>query len=430
MSSLQKADVPFRPRLGPEDVIRLLKEKWGIPNGGNENQVHIKELPSYDDLNFLCRLPERVSKVDGAQDSSGAPEESSTSFVFKATKLHTRDRLEMQHAVMKRLETAGLPVAQVVPSLEGRETEEVEDPSDFSPHTLCRVMTYLEGDIRDLCARKGPEFFQEVGRVCGNVCRALQGFSHPASNWDWEWNTAAALKTGESLVECEPNPKRRQIARHFLALFRTYVQIPMEDARAKETAEGGQNGHSSISDKEQVMRTGVIHSDLNDTNLIWRGESVSGILDFGDAIHSFICFETANAAAYALMGQAEYCDPGKVQQESRKESIEQNKERGTVSALTLLQNATTLFESSHREFPLSTTELRTLFAATAIRILISVLFSAKYQASNPEDEYVKHTYEPGWTVLEELATIDGEFAVAFVRETLHANIGPLGKLVA
>merc|ERR1719221_1034938 len=50
----------------------------------------------------------------------------------------------------------------------------------------------------------------------------------------------------------------------------------------------------------------IIHSDLNDTNLLWsirEGGEIVGILDFGDAIYNCSAFDPGIAAGYYCLGQ-------------------------------------------------------------------------------------------------------------------------------
>jgi Ser/Thr protein kinase RdoA (MazF antagonist) len=62
--------------------------------------------------------------------------------------------------------------------------------------------------------------------------------------------------------------------------------------------------------KLATLRTSVIHSDGNDYNVLvspygrW-GNRVSGLIDFGDMVHSHTVNELAIACAYALMGKTD-----------------------------------------------------------------------------------------------------------------------------
>src|SRR5204863_512689 len=51
------------------------------------------------------------------------------------------------------------------------------------------------------------------------------------------------------------------------------------------------------------LRQSVIHNDANDNNVLVSedGESISGLLDLGDAVHSITVNELAVAAAYAAL---------------------------------------------------------------------------------------------------------------------------------
>ncbi len=55
----------------------------------------------------------------------------------------------------------------------------------------------------------------------------------------------------------------------------------------------------------ESLRHSVIHSDANDHNLlvseVGGAPHVSGLIDFGDLVHSITVADPANAAAYAML---------------------------------------------------------------------------------------------------------------------------------
>ena len=51
------------------------------------------------------------------------------------------------------------------------------------------------------------------------------------------------------------------------------------------------------------LRQGVIHGDANDHNVLAEPDRMTGLLDFGDMVHSAIVCDLAVALAYAMLGE-------------------------------------------------------------------------------------------------------------------------------
>jgi Ser/Thr protein kinase RdoA (MazF antagonist) len=51
------------------------------------------------------------------------------------------------------------------------------------------------------------------------------------------------------------------------------------------------------------LRHGVIHGDANDHNVLAERDRMTGLLDFGDMVHTAIVCELAVALAYAMLGE-------------------------------------------------------------------------------------------------------------------------------
>ena len=51
------------------------------------------------------------------------------------------------------------------------------------------------------------------------------------------------------------------------------------------------------------LRPGVIHGDANDHNVLAQRDRMTGLLDFGDMVHSAIVCDLAVALAYAMLGE-------------------------------------------------------------------------------------------------------------------------------
>merc|ERR1712032_1187903 len=117
----------------------------------------------------------------------------------------------------------------------------------------------------------------------------------------------------------------------------------------------------------------------------------SGILDFGDSIYSCTVFEPAVAAGYYSLGQE---DP-------------------MLVLCSVLQGYTRAAPGK-----LSRQELEAYFQVARGRVLLSVAFAAENSILEPDNEYLAHTSEPGWAVLEKLSKLDTVAALSTLSDAI------------
>ncbi len=143
------------------------------------------------------------------------------------------------------------------------------------------------------------------------------------------------------------------------------------------------------------LRRSVIHNDANDYNVIVGGgddfysrdQSVVGIIDFGDLVHSWTVADLAIAIAYAILDKP---DP--------------------------LPAAAHVVRGYHAEHPLTETELAALFGLVRMRLCVSVCLAALQQRQRPDDPYLTISQAPIRNTLPRLAAIHSRFAEAAFRE--------------
>jgi 4-aminobutyrate aminotransferase-like enzyme len=134
------------------------------------------------------------------------------------------------------------------------------------------------------------------------------------------------------------------------------------------------------------LRRGVVHHDANDYNVLVgpasaRGREITGLLDFGDMLETWIVAEPAVAAAYAMLGQ-----------------------RNPLAA------AARLVAGYHAAHPLTDAELDVLFHLMRARLAVSVALSAHRRVAEPENEYLTISEAPAWEALERLASVSPRLA--------------------
>ncbi|HDS1706408.1 aminotransferase class III-fold pyridoxal phosphate-dependent enzyme [Pseudomonas putida] len=215
-------------------------------------------------------------------------------------------------------------------------------------------------------ARRSLALMRNFGQALGELDRALQGFMHPGAVRDLDWDLRHAARS-RSRLHCIKDPDRRAVAERFIARFEQTVQPELASLRAQ-----------------------VIHNDANDWNILVDAETagnVTGFIDFGDAVHTVLIAEVAIASAYAILDMD---DP--------------------------IGAAAALVAGFHEKYPLQAQELDVLFNLIAMRLVISVTFSASRQDQTDDNPYLAISEAPAWRLLEQLDSMNPRLATGILRK--------------
>lgn len=215
-------------------------------------------------------------------------------------------------------------------------------------------------------ARSSLALMRNFGQALGELDRALQGFMHPGAVRDLDWDLRHAARS-RSRLHCIKDPDRRAVAERFIARFEQTVQPELASLRAQ-----------------------VIHNDANDWNILVDAETagnVTGFIDFGDAVHTVLIAEVAIASAYAILDMD---DP--------------------------IGAAAALVAGFHEKYPLQAQELDVLFNLIAMRLVISVTFSASRQDQTDDNPYLAISEAPAWRLLEQLDSMNPRLATGILRK--------------
>ena len=118
------------------------------------------------------------------------------------------------------------------------------------------------------------------------------------------------------------------------------------------------------------LRKSTIHNDVNNWNILFIGNDVSGVIDFGDISYSHLINELAISISYTCF----------------------NKENPLEWAIALL-------ESYNHIFPLEKKEIEVLYYTIAMRLCISISNSNHYQKLFPENKYISISQKPAIELL-------------------------------
>jgi len=320
-----------KPALSTQSAERMAKALYGL-------EVTAQPLAGELDQNFLLT------------DQAGAQ------YVLKVANPEVgQASLDLQNQALDHLQrnATGYAFPRVVPTLEGEPLAQVHEPT--GSHWV-RLLTFLPG-VRWADVIPSFTLLRKLGVLMGTVDKTLATFSHPATHRYWPWDLKHAnvlIRQSLPLLECA---QHRALVERFLASFETRV-LPLLSR----------------------LRTGVIHNDANDHNVLLDSKDPNklvGLIDFGDMVHSALVFEPAVACAYALLGSA---DP--------------------------LEAMCEVVVGYHQVNPLTEDEFEVLFPCICVRLSLSVCMSAAAKHEHSLDEYLSVSEQPAWDALEKLDGMD------------------------
>jgi 4-aminobutyrate aminotransferase-like enzyme/Ser/Thr protein kinase RdoA (MazF antagonist) len=332
-------------------VRRLVRQLWG------EDVAACKPLVGELDQNIRVESP------------SGRPS------VLKVMHPgYSEAHLDLQARALERIAEVApdLPVPRVL------RTERGELFGQAAGHLVWRI-SWLPGARLEGVRPRHPALLQEVGHTLGAIQRALEGLEHPAAHRHHDWDLARAGPILERHAVI-PTPARRG-----------WVAAAAEAYRA------------DVEPELSSLPSGLVHGDANDYNVLVdlpeaRHEvprKLTGILDFGDMVHTARVCDVAIAAAYALMGEE---DPV-----------------GAIADLAL---------GFHQVMPLSQRELRVLLPLVRTRLAVSVIRSTERRVDFPDHEYLTVSEAPAWDALERLAGVEDREALLRIRHHLGLEAVP------
>jgi hydroxylysine kinase len=220
-----------------------------------------------------------VQRLGGEKDDNFVlTTEHGESYLVKIAHPHENPRVvSLQTSVLEYLSHAspGLPVQRVVRTLDGVSDAAVSEGPLAGRRV--RVTSYLEGTLLRTVGST-PALRREIGATAARLDEALKGFDHVGLRRSLLWDVGQAAKL-LPLLDGLPATDERRLLQGELDHFVTEV-LP----------------------RLRSLRTQAVHNDLSTDNLLVSpdGDSLAGILDFGDVIQTQLVNEVAIAASYQL----------------------------------------------------------------------------------------------------------------------------------
>jgi Ser/Thr protein kinase RdoA (MazF antagonist) len=264
------------------------------------------------------------------------------------------------------LHVAGLdpsvPVQAVMTARDGRAELALEVGG---ARRIVRLLGYRPGVPLHRATRTRRQM-RNVGGAVADLDRALRRFDHPAARHEIAWDIRHVRRL-EALLPHVSRPDELGLLRWFFRRFDDGFSARLGRARAQ-----------------------VIHNDANPHNLLVSSddpETVSGIIDFGDIVHTALVCEVAILASYHLSGGTDPFD-------------------GAAEAIA----------GYHERLPLEADEVDLIPDLTAARCLVTVAITEWRAPLNPHKrDYILKNTARAWDNLERLASVSEARARRFLR---------------
>ena len=236
------------PRLNTCDAIAITRRIFGID--GTATRFSTEKDDTF-----------RIDASDGAR------------YVLKVSNPgETAEELDLQVAAMRHVAAVApdLPVPRVLPSKDGRFVVPVASPPE--PDRTARLYSYLEGMPLDTLHASAVDHYA-IGEVLARLQRAMAGFRHPHEHRVLAWDVKH-LTNLTGLQAHITDPAHRTLIEEAFARF-TAIEPALRHCPAQ-----------------------VVHNDFNRSNIVANPGApnfVSGIIDFGDTVHTAVAIDVATA---------------------------------------------------------------------------------------------------------------------------------------
>ncbi|MFX0542256.1 phosphotransferase [Roseovarius sp. S4756] len=242
------------PEISLDMAADLARDLYGISGS-------IRPLSAEKDANFHIRLDtgeEALLKVTNAVEDRGVT--------------------DMQTAALMHLAKVdpSLPVQRICQTLTGAPSAIITGPNGDA-HVV-RLMTFLSGTVLS-SATPAPGLYPALGALLARLTLGLRGFFHPAAGHILQWDIKQAHRLRPMLDAVEDGALRARltaIVDHFDAEIAPHLPC---------------------------LRAQVVHNDFNPHNLLVdsaQATRATGIIDFGDMVHTPVACDLAVACSYQV----------------------------------------------------------------------------------------------------------------------------------
>lgn len=260
----------LKPNPTEEQVVQLLSllERTYLPN--NQTLNVLKVLESYDDKNYLVQATGGTTYVIKCHNGV-----ESQDFFDNGTD----SSIHYQNSLMDHLNEHGMVTSTPLHDVSGcggkatRASLNVVSEAHCPQDVVVRMLTFVPG--RPMCSLPSLpiESLLRAGQFLGTLDAKLDlmdSTKYKASQRYHAWDGKNTLDV-RKYTHCIDGEQRRDMVESILDAFK-----------------------HDIIDKDVEFRTGVLHADFNDANILVDQEmQISGVIDFGDSVCRYvqrICF--------------------------------------------------------------------------------------------------------------------------------------------
>ena len=332
------------PRFSTDSAARIARQLYGI-------DATALSLTSERDQNFLLTTAageRRILKIANA--------------------LERPELLEAQQAAMAHVAPQLTACPRPLPTLSGDVV--ARTPGDDGRTHLVWSITHVPGVPLGAVRHRGRGLLEDFGRTIAALDCALADFDHPAIHRDFHWDLANAHSVIDEHRSLVADPELGRAIDTIVQRFDVHVR-PLVDGLPRR----------------------AIHSDLNEYNILVTGSlasaegvRVTGIVDFGDIVHSFGIGDLAIAGAYMML---DVDDP--------------------LAALADLTHGYASVSMPRAD------ELQALFGLSAMRLAVSACLAAHQRRLRPDNEYLDVSQAAIRRTLPVLASLPFGLATAALR---------------
>ncbi|MBS0010460.1 MAG: aminotransferase class III-fold pyridoxal phosphate-dependent enzyme, partial [Bacteroidales bacterium] len=267
------------------------------------------------------------------------------------------------------LASGGNPVPEIIPSLNGELVPLFSDENDSDKY-MVMLESRIDGVPWARLKHHPGGITESVGVALARTDRLLAGYSEPLFERELIWD----IRNAPEIISSR------------LPLLKEVSQISF----CQETLD---LWDEMVKPFDSEIRKSIIYNDANDYNIIVKpgGEgdlpSLSGFVDFGDALYSYTIADLAIAIAYLILDRD---DP--------------------------LAVAIEVVKGYNSVFPLQPLEADILLVLVRARLSMSISIAAAQRQERPDDEYLTVSQLPIERTLSAIEAVNTDLAAVMFRE--------------
>ncbi len=261
--------------------------------------------------------------------------------------IETKSQVEGESEIMEHLAHLACSYPSPILSLDGKKS------TLWNEKYIVRVLSFIDGSFLAE-ANQSESLINSFGTALAKFDHATEGLYIPAikaRKIKWDLNFTHFSKDDLYAIN---DPKHRSLADYFLLQFDLHVRPELHNLPQQ-----------------------IIHNDANDWNVLCTNSKVSGIIDFGDVVHSSRIAEIAVALSYIMVNENDPIAKGCI-----------------------------FLKAYHKENSITEIELKLLYYFIAARMCVSLISSAKSRKENPDNAYISVSEKGFWQLLHQWITIN------------------------